>query len=96
MISLQKTMKRTVVFLIGQEVLNSFYRRLNVKGGRLLDLGNDEFDGYKEFLGQQLYYSHKTPAALWTDLENTGFRIMARDYREIGGETFLWVTVSKQ
>ena len=58
--------------------------------------GSDEFEGYREFLGQQLFYSHKTPDALRYDLENAGFRIEAGDYREIGGETFLWVTVSKQ
>jgi hypothetical protein len=28
-------------------------------------------------------------------LEKTGFRIESKDYRDIGGETFLWVTVTK-
>jgi SAM-dependent methyltransferase len=71
-------------------------------GGRLLFTyatseytGQSEFDGYKEFMGQQLYYSHKTPEDLYTDLERIGFRIEARDYREIGGEVFLWVTAGK-
>ncbi|MEN6331553.1 MAG: class I SAM-dependent methyltransferase [Smithella sp.] len=82
-------------------LLMKFYRWLCPQGKMLFTYatkeytGRDEFDGYKEFLGQQLYYSHKTPDALWSDLEMTGFHIESRDYREIGGETFLWVTVSK-
>jgi cyclopropane fatty-acyl-phospholipid synthase-like methyltransferase len=57
--------------------------------------GQIEFDGYKEFMGQKLYYSHKNPEKLYVDLEKIGFNIESRIYREIGGETFLWVTVSK-
>jgi cyclopropane fatty-acyl-phospholipid synthase-like methyltransferase len=82
-------------------LFEKFYRWLRPQGEMLFTYatkeytGTDEFDGYKEFLGQELYYSHKCPAALWADLENTGFHIESRDYREIGGETFLWVTVSK-
>jgi cyclopropane fatty-acyl-phospholipid synthase-like methyltransferase len=57
--------------------------------------GSVEFDGYKEFMGQQLYYSHKSPEALYADLEKTGFEIESTDYRNIGNEIFLWVTVSK-
>jgi hypothetical protein len=52
-------------------------------------------DGYKELMGQQLYYIHKTRNALYKDLETIGFDIEARDVREIGGEVFLWVTVAK-
>jgi ubiquinone/menaquinone biosynthesis C-methylase UbiE len=82
-------------------LLEKFYRWLCPQGKVLFTYatkeytGSDEFDGYKEFMGQELYYGHKRPAALWADLENTGFHIESRDYREIGGETFLWVTVSK-
>lgn len=82
-------------------LLAKFYRWLCPQGKVLFTYatkeytGRDEFDGYKEFMGQELYYSHKSPAALWADLENTGFNIESRDYRKIGGETFLWVTVSK-
>lgn len=82
-------------------LLKKFYRWLCPEGKLLFTYatkeytGSGEFDGYKEFLGQQLYYSHKTPEALRADLENTGFRIVSQDYREIGGETFLWITVSK-
>ncbi|OHC83722.1 MAG: methyltransferase type 11 [Sideroxydans sp. RIFOXYD2_FULL_59_7] len=57
--------------------------------------GQPEFDGYKEFMGQELYYSHKTPELLYTDLRSAGFNIDAGDYRNIGGETFLWITLSK-
>ena len=45
------------------------------------------------FLGEELYYSHKTPQDLYKDLINAGFKIVSADYRAIGGETFLWVTV---
>jgi hypothetical protein len=44
---------------------------------------------------QKLYYSHKSPDKLYTDLENIGFNIESKDYRNIGNEIFLWVTVSK-
>lgn len=58
--------------------------------------GCKEFDGYKQFMGQDLYYSHKDPDELYSDLENIGFIIDAADYRDIGNETFLWVTVSNK
>jgi len=57
--------------------------------------GSLEFDGYKEFMGQKLYYSHKSPDKLYADLERIGFNIESMDYRNIGNEVFLWVTVSK-
>jgi cyclopropane fatty-acyl-phospholipid synthase-like methyltransferase len=57
--------------------------------------GSDEFDGYKEFLGRQLYYSHTTPAGLYAELEQAGLNIEAAENRDIGNESFLWVTVSK-
>jgi cyclopropane fatty-acyl-phospholipid synthase-like methyltransferase len=57
--------------------------------------GSDEFDGYKEFMRQRLYYSHQSPERLYADLERSGLRIEARDYRDIGNEIFLWVTASK-
>ena len=58
--------------------------------------GSTTFDGYKNFMGQALYYSHKNPDELYVDLEDIGFNIDSIDYRNIGGETFLWVTVSKR
>jgi SAM-dependent methyltransferase len=57
--------------------------------------GELEFDGYKAFMGKELYYSHKSPEHLRTDLERVGFDIEAWDYRRIGGEVFLWVTVGR-
>jgi ubiquinone/menaquinone biosynthesis C-methylase UbiE len=56
--------------------------------------GSIEFDGYREFMGQQLYYSHKSPEKLFADLGRSGLVIEAADYRNIGNETFLWVTVA--
>jgi len=57
--------------------------------------GSDSFDGYKEFMGQRLFYSHRTPQELFARLDEIGFELLAEDYREIGGETFLWVTAGK-
>jgi SAM-dependent methyltransferase len=54
--------------------------------------GQDEFEGTKEFMGQSLFYSHTTPEQLRRQLESAGFTVEAFDFREIGGETFLWVT----
>ncbi len=57
--------------------------------------GSPEFDGTKEFMGNALYYGHKTPEALYQDLMGVGFSVEDASDREIGGETFLWVTVGK-
>lgn len=57
--------------------------------------GSLEFDGYKSFLGERLYYSHKTPAALYSDLNEIGFSFEQKETHEIGGEKFLWVTAVK-
>lgn len=83
------------------ELFSKMYRWLRPGGSALFTYatkdytGSDEFDGYKEFMGQQLYYSHKTPDALYQDLEAIGFNIISKDYHNIGSEVFLWVTVSK-
>jgi len=42
-----------------------------------------------------IYYSHKSPDEMYADLEAVGFEIESKDYRDIGGEIFLWVTLSK-
>lgn len=82
-------------------LLEKIYRWLCPRGLALFTYatkeytGSDEFDGYKEFLGQQLYYSHKSPEDLYTDLQNIGFHIESKDYRNIGNEIFMWVTVGK-
>jgi hypothetical protein len=57
--------------------------------------GKLEFDGYKEFMGRKLYYSHKSPEQLHTDMEQLGYVIEELQYRDIGNEIFLWVTASK-
>jgi SAM-dependent methyltransferase len=57
--------------------------------------GADTFNGYKEFMGEQLFYSHTTPDNLYATLKSIGFTIESAKYREIGGETFLWVTIAK-
>jgi SAM-dependent methyltransferase len=58
--------------------------------------GADRFDGYKEFMGERLYYSHERPDELWHTLSDVGFDIVSAEDRSIGGETFLWVTVRKK
>ena len=57
--------------------------------------GSDTFSGYIEFMAERLFYSHLSPDDLQRVLLRTGFHIHAIDPLEIGGETFLWVTVSK-
>ncbi len=82
-------------------VLDRVYRWLR-PGGRVLFTyavkeysGEDEFDGYIEFMGQELFYSHTTPEKLFSHIKGMGFDVQAKDYREIGGEAFLWVTMEK-
>lgn len=57
--------------------------------------GADSFSGYRKFMGERLFYSHTTPEKLREILETIGFKIDAFQYRSIGGETFLWVTIAK-
>ncbi len=57
--------------------------------------GAEVFSGYKEFMGEALFYSHTTPASLRDVLTAAGFAVEACRYRDIGGETFLWVTIAK-
>ncbi len=54
--------------------------------------GQLEFDGYKEFMGQSLYYSHTSPANLNDLLKESGFTVESTQYLDIGDEVFLWVT----
>jgi hypothetical protein len=56
-------------------------------------MGQDEFDGYREVLGRQLFCSHTTPMQIRGRLEAAGFACESAAYRDIGGEIFLWVTV---
>ena len=57
--------------------------------------GHEEFDGYKEFLGQTLFYSHTTPKKLHAELDRAGLRTESATLHEIGGESFLWVIATK-
>lgn len=57
--------------------------------------GADEFEGEKEFMGQRLFYSHTTPDNLRAQLLAADLAADSFDFRTIGGETFLWVTVSR-
>lgn len=57
--------------------------------------GADRFDGTKAFLGRELYYSHGTPTEMVTDLARGGLDLVEARERDIGGETFLWVTAAK-
>ena len=57
--------------------------------------GQAEFDGYKEFLGQSLFYSHTTPENLHAELHHAGLHTESAHLREIGGESFLWVVATK-
>lgn len=83
------------------KMLEKFYSWL-IPGGQALFTyatkeytGFESFDGYKEFLGQNLYYGHRRPNDLSDELKKIGFVIEARDYRDIGGEIFLWMRVRK-
>jgi hypothetical protein len=46
-------------------------------------------------MSEQLFYSHTTPDALAASLKSIGFAIESSQYRHIGGETFLWLTIAK-
>ena len=56
--------------------------------------GADEFDGRIDFMGKPLYYSHDTRERLREILAHAGLAIEDERLREIGGETFLWVTAT--
>lgn len=83
------------------DLFGKFFRWLQPNGMALFTYatreytGSEEFEGYKEFLGQQLFYSHETPGTLLQMLEDTGFSIESKDYHCIADETFLWLTVRK-
>lgn len=84
-----------------RHIFQKIYRWLKPGGKSLFTYATKEytgaevFNGYKEFMGEQLFYSHTTPAHLSGDLASIGFAIESAQYRKIGGETFLWMTVAK-
>lgn len=57
--------------------------------------GQSEFDGYKEFMGEKLFYSHDEPDALYGLLEKSGLTIESSEKHTIAGEAFLWITSRK-
>lgn len=57
--------------------------------------GEDEFEGFREFMGQNLFYSHTSPAKLRAAIELAGLHVESIGLRDIGGESFLWVTADK-
>jgi SAM-dependent methyltransferase len=84
-----------------EEIFRKIFRWLAPGGQSLFTYatkeytGADVFNGYKEFLGEQLFYSHTTPENLFTTIKSIGFTIASARYRQIGGETFLWMTIAK-
>lgn len=57
--------------------------------------GAEQFEGSKQFLGETLFYSHMSPDELELALRDSGLVPEDMSYRDIGGETFLWVTAGK-
>ncbi len=55
--------------------------------------GSVEFNGYKDFMGQRLFYSHATVEVLHAQLAEAGLEIIDEQRLLIGGENFLWLTV---
>ncbi len=84
-----------------EEIFRKIYRWLKPGGLALFTYatneytGADIFNGYKDFMNEQLFYSHTTPEKLTAILESAGFKIESFQYRNIGGETFLWVTMAR-
>ena len=83
------------------ELFSKFHQWLR-PGGRILFTyaakeytGENEFEGFLEFMGQNLFYSHTSPEKLRTAIEQAGLRVESIHLREIGGESFLWVTALK-
>lgn len=83
------------------DMLARIHRWLKPAGHALLTYadqaytGQERFDGLKEFMGRQLYYGHKAPSELRRDLSRIGFEILEWRHREIGGESFPWITLRK-
>ena len=45
-------------------------------------------------MNKKLYYSHSDPETLYADIEAANLRLVSAEYKDIGDECFLWVTVS--
>ncbi len=83
------------------DLFTKFYRWLRPGGQALFTYatqaytGQDEFEGTKEFMGRNLFYSHTTPEHLYTQLQAAGLSVESALLHNIGGESFLWVTLRK-
>lgn len=55
--------------------------------------GSEEFNGYLDFMGQRLFYSHTTIDGLHEQLSAAGLEVVDEQDRLVGGETFRWFTV---
>ena len=84
-----------------QNLFGNMYKWLKNKGVAMFTYackeytGYDSFSGYIEFMGEQLFYSHMNINDLEQILYKTGFSNVDFKYRNIGGETFLWVIAIK-
>jgi len=84
-----------------EKIFRKIYRWLKPGGKALFTYATKEYTGaeifndYKEFMGERLFYSHTTPENLAENLTSIGFTIDSTQYRQIGGETFLWLTIAK-
>lgn len=83
------------------ELFAKFFRWLR-PGGRALFTyasraytGADAFEGEMDFMGRRLFYSHWTPDTLRAQLADAGLAVESAPLRDIGGESFLWVTARK-
>lgn len=56
---------------------------------------HSEFSGYKEFMGEQLFYSHYDETTIKNILDNIGFKVLSFKYYTIADETFLWIIIQK-
>ena len=83
------------------ELFAKFHRWLRPGGQALFTYatqeytGQPEFEGIKEFMGRNLFYSHTTPEKLRVQLETADLSIQSSRLHEIGGESFLWVTLRR-
>ena len=84
-----------------RDIFQKIFRFLKPGGKSLFTYATKEytgaeiFNGYKEFMGEKLFYSHTAPGNLSAILKSIGFTIESEQYRNIGGETFLWMTIAK-